>query len=111
MDLKDEVEEVRKELADLITKHLRENKIDVQKARQEAGDFLAILPIKDQLDLLTKLKNLGKKYNEAEKVYLTELEKFEDMKRDQILSQIRDFIKQGNIESAIAMAKTLTSPQ
>lgn len=108
MDLIQEVEEVKKELLDLILDHLKNNKIQVELAQQQARDFLSVLPIKDQADLLVKLKNLGNKYTESEAVYLHELEKATDEKRDQALSQMRDYIKQGNIDRAIATAKTLT---
>ena len=108
MDIQEEVLEVKREILDLILKHLKENKIEEEKARQLARDFLSILPIKDQVDLLSKLKNLGQKYPEAEKVYLDELQKASDEKRDHALSQMSEFIKQGNIEQAIATAKVLT---
>ncbi|KKR76809.1 MAG: hypothetical protein UU21_C0003G0002 [Candidatus Levybacteria bacterium GW2011_GWA2_40_8] len=111
MDIVQEVEEVKKELLDLILKHLKENKIEAEKAQELARDFLSVLPIKDQLDLLNKLKNLGEKYPEAEKVYLDELQKASDEKRDLALSQMSQLIKQGNIEGAIATAKVLTENQ
>ena len=110
MDITAEVEEVKKELLELIIEHLKQNKIQAEAAQQLARDFLAVLPIKDQADLLNKLKNLGEKYPEAEKVYLDELSKASNEKRDQALTQMRDLIKQGNIEGAISTAKTLTKP-
>lgn len=110
MNITLEVEEVKKELLELIIEHLKQNKIQAEAAQQLARDFLAVLPIKDQADLLSKLKKLGQKYPEAEKVYLDELSKASDEKRDQALTQMRDFIKQGNIEAAISTAKTLTQP-
>ena len=110
MDINTEVEEVKKELLELIIEHLKQNKIQEEEAQQLARDFLAVLPIKDQADLLNKLKNLGEKYKEVNEVYLDELSKASDEKRDQALTQMRDFIKQGNIDSAIQTAKTLTKP-
>lgn len=112
MDITQEVEEVKKELLELIIEHLKQNKIQADQAQQLARDFLAILPIRDQADLLGKLKNLGEKYKEANEVYLDELSKASDEKRDQALSMMRDYIKQGNIDQAIQTAKTLTqAPQ
>ena len=108
MDLPEEVEKVEQELLDLILDHLKKNKIQTEQAQQQARDFLSALPIKDQLDLLAKLKNLGNKYAESEVVYLHELEKAEAEKRDLALSQMRNQIQIGNIESAISIAKTLT---
>jgi hypothetical protein len=112
MDITQEVEDIKKELLELIIEHLKQNKIQAPQAQQLARDFLSVLPVKDQADLLSKLKNLGEKYKEAEEVYLDELSKTSDDKRDQALSQMRDFIKQGQIDQAIKTAKTLTqSPQ
>ncbi len=110
MNLVEEIEKVKKELLELIVEHLKQNKINAPEAQQLARDFLAALPIKDQADLLTKLKGLGEKYKEANEVYLEELEKVTDEKRDQTLNSMRDFIKQGQIEQAISTAKTLTAP-
>lgn len=107
MDLQEEVKVIEKELLDLIIAHLKANKIEVEKARQLARDFLAVLPVKDQKDLLEKLKNLGDTYEEAKEVYATELAKVSEQVRQQTLNQMRDFIKQGNIDSAIATAKNM----
>lgn len=107
MDLQEEVKQIEKELLELIIAHLKANKIEVEKARQLARDFLAVLPVKDQKDLLGKLKILGETYEEAKEVYSEELGKINDQIREQTLNQMRDFIKQGNIDSAIASAKNM----
>ena len=109
MNLTDEIELVKKELLELIVEHLQQNKLQAPEAQQLARDFLAVLPIKDQADLLNKLKDLGQKYKEANEVYLDELEKVTDEKRDLALNSMRDSIKQGQIDQAIQTAKTLTS--
>ena len=107
MDLQEEVKAVEKELLDLIIAHLKANKIEVEKARQLARDFLAVLPVKDQKDLLEKLRSLGEQYEEAKEIYAEELAKVSEGIREQTLNQMRDFIKQGNIDSAIATAKNM----
>lgn len=112
MNLAEEVESVKKELLELIIEHLKQNKIEATETQQLARDFLSALPIKDQADLLNKLKGLGEKYKEANEVYLEELEKVTDEKRDLALNSMRNFIKQGQIDQAITTAKTLTdNPQ
>ncbi len=108
MDLTQEVELVKKELLDLIIENLKQNKIEAGEAQQLARDFLAVLPIKNQVDLLEKLKTLGMKYKEANQIYLIELEKSNNNDTDQTLTQVRDQISQGNIDEAIQTAKTLT---
>lgn len=107
MDIQQEVEAIKKELVDLIVVHLRENKIDEQKARQLAADFLAVLPISTQRDLLEKLKSLGTKYPEAQELYVKELREVSDQQREQVLLQMRDCIKEGNMEQAIIIARTV----
>lgn len=107
MDMQHEVKLVEKELVDLIIQHLKSNRIAVETARQQAKDFLALLPIQDQRDLLNKLKNLGEKYEEAKEVYAEELGKANEVVRQQTLSQMRSYIQTGNIDAAIAAAKAM----
>lgn len=107
MDLAEEVKQIEKELVELIMSHLKSNALDMDTARQQARDFLALLPVDDQKDLLAKLKELGDKYYEAKEIYAEELGKVEEMKRQQTLGQMRDYIKQGNLDSAIAAAKAM----
>ena len=107
MDLQLEVEQVKKELVELIIVHLRENKIDVDKSRQLAADFLAVLPITDWQDLLNKLKTLGQKYKEAQELYVEEFRKVSDQKRNDALNSMRKCILQGNMDEAITVAKSL----
>lgn len=108
MDINQEVEEVKKELLEIIISQLKENKIEVQKAQDLAQNFLASLPIKDHKDLLTKLKTLGQYYPQVSEVYTKELIKTEEEKRDDTLEQIRGHIKNGNIEQAITAAKSMS---
>lgn len=110
MDLVEEVKEIEKELVELIVTHLKANKIDADTARQQAKDFLAVLPVKDQKDLLQKLHILGDKYYEAKEVYAGEIAKVHEQIREQALSQMRDNIQQGNIDAAIAVAKAVNQP-
>lgn len=106
MNIEEEVEIIKKELIDIIIQHLRENKLDLEKAQKLASDFLEELPIQDQKDLLKKLKELGEKYKEVEEIYVEELGKAEQEKRNTALNTMRDYIKQGKIEDAITIAKS-----
>lgn len=107
MDIAQEVEAVKKELTDLIIVHLRENKIEVDKARALASDFLDVLPIQNHADLLSKLKELGEKYQEAKTVYVEKLAIDTSAQTQQALTAMRDAITQGNMEQAISAAKTV----
>ena len=109
MDIQQEVEEIKRELVELIIKHLRENKLPAERARKLAEDFLSILPISDQKDLLGKLKNLGANYQEAKEIYVDELTKISEQKRNETLSQMRDHIRQGSIDKAVEVAKSLNT--
>jgi hypothetical protein len=107
MGIQQEVEDVKRELVGLIIKHLRENKIPVDKARKLAEDFLKVLPISDQHDLVDKLKILGENYQEAKELYVDELKRVSEEKRNKTLFQMRDYIKQGDIDKAIETANIL----
>ncbi|MEK7573895.1 MAG: hypothetical protein AAB531_05755 [Patescibacteria group bacterium] len=109
MDINQETEVIKKELAELIIKHLRENKLTPEKAKQLANDFLSKLPLEDQKDLLKKLEELGGNYEEAREVYIDELAKAENEKTQQALTLMRGHIEKGNIDEAVNTAKSLNS--
>lgn len=108
MDITQEVELVKKELTDLIIVHLRENKIEVEKARALASDFLDVLPIQNHADLLSKLKELGEKYQEAKAVYVEKLAVDINAQTQTALAGMRDAIQKGDMEQAIMAAKTVS---
>ena len=109
MNVQQEVEQIKKELVELIIQHLKENKMEVPTAQKLAADFLALLPVKDQKDLLTKLKQLSDNYVTIRKIYLYELTKVTEMEREEALLQMRNAIAQGNIEHAIGVAKAMSA--
>lgn len=100
-----DIEEVKRELVEIIIRHLRENKIDILTAQKLAQDFLAAISRNDQKDLLAKLKELGGRYKEAEELYVTESEKIETREKNEALSKMRDYIKKGQVGEAIRIAK------
>lgn len=108
MDITEEVELVKKELVDLIIAHLRENKIEADKARELASDFLDVLPIENHQDLLDKLKQLGEKYQEAQALYVERLGQVTSQQTEQALNNMRDAIAKGNMDHAITVAKTMS---
>lgn len=111
MDMQEEVKLVEKELVDLIIAHLKVNRIAVETARQQAKDFLSLLPINDKKDLLSKLKGLSEKYEEAKEIYAVEVGKVYETERQQTLAQMRGFIQAGNMDAAIAAAKAMYAKQ
>jgi hypothetical protein len=109
MDLQEEVNSLEKQLLELISKKLEENKIEVDKAQELARDFLAILPVSDQEDLLKKLQDLSGKYEEVKPLYIHEYAKMDEVKRDEVLTHMRNSIHTGNIEQAIEIAKVYSA--
>ena len=107
MDIQQKTEEVEKELLDIIILHLQNRQIDMNTASKLARDFIAVLPIQNRQDLLLKLQNLGNSYKEAKAVYQQELAKDVVQKEQQALIQMQGAIRQGNIDHAINVAKSL----
>ncbi len=107
MDIQKEIEDIKKELVELIISHLKANKMEAQQAQKMANDFLGILPVKDQKDLLEKLKKLGDSYQEMRSLYVKELAKFNEEQREHALLKMRNSIAEGKIEDAINVAKQL----
>lgn len=103
--IEEEVEKVKKQLVELIIRHLEEKKITAANAKQLATEFLKVLPISDYQDMLLKLNTLGNKYPEAKVLYIQELKEINDTKRNQALTHMRNAIAAGNIDQAINMAK------
>lgn len=106
MDMQQEVETIENDLLQIIIKNLKNYKIKVTRAQQLAQSFLAVLPITDQQDLLKKLKSFGEKYPETKSLYVEEITKVTNQKRDEALTKMRQAIHKGDMNSAIAIAKS-----
>ncbi len=102
-----ELEQVEDELARIIVKHLQESKITSDEAQKVASEFLAALPVHTKKELLELLKSLGQKYKEAQELYVKELKDYAVQESDGALLQMRNAIAQGNMDQALAIAKTL----
>lgn len=107
MDIQQKQQQVEQELLAVIINHLRNNQMDVATASRLAKDFLAVLPIQNQEDLLIKLKNLGEKYTAAKQIYTLELGKELHEKQQHAVQQMSNSIREGDIEQAISLAKSL----
>ncbi|MEK7571291.1 MAG: hypothetical protein AAB553_03370 [Patescibacteria group bacterium] len=104
-DMQAIVVDVEKDLLAEIMKNLRENTITPQDAQEVAKEFLALLPMQDKHDLLTKLRNLSTENREVTGVYLKYAKPFEDEERKEKLHLMSEHIKNGAIEEALAVAK------
>lgn len=106
MDINQEIKLIEKELLEIIIQNLQSNKITLEEAKALARDFLATLPVKDQEDLLAKLKTIGQLHQEAQGIYVNEITKITNQKRDIALTKMRQAIHNGDMASAIQIAKS-----
>lgn len=107
MDIQQKQEAIEAELLAVIIEHLKNHRIDVATASQLAKDFLQVLPLQSQADLLSKLKVLGDKYAEVKQLYTIEASHEQEQQEQQVLQQMSTAIKEGNIDHAISVAKSL----
>ena len=97
--------EIEKLLLQEIITSLKNNKIDEEEASQLARDFISLLPLHDQQDLLAKLYDLSQKHMEVRGLYLHYAIPAEEEARQRKLTLMRASIKNGDIEHALSIAK------
>ncbi len=105
VSVKQLISDIERDLLFHIILNMRHRKISVGEAQLLAQDFLTLLPSKDKEELLNKLNELGKIYLEANQVYVKYAGPYEEEKRQEVLKAMRDHIKKGEIEQALAVAK------
>lgn len=103
--LKQLTSDIERDLLFHIILNMRHRKISVGEAQHLAQEFLALLPAKDKEELLNKLSELAKTYIEVQQVYVKYAGPYTEEKRKETLAAVRDFIKKGKTEQAIAVAK------
>lgn len=99
------VENVERDLLTVIQEHLSKGTLPLEKAQEVAREFLAVLPVHDKAELLMKLSDLGKKYAEAQAVYLKYAAPEDESMRQTRLTAMSGHIKEGRIEEALKVAK------
>lgn len=95
--MQDIVVDIEKELLSEITKNLDQEKMSPEEAEALAKEFLALLPIKDQQDLLDKLTKFSKENNEAQGIYLKYAKPISEEDRLKKLELMSQHIKNGQI--------------
>lgn len=103
--LQDEVVDVEKELLQEIINRLNQNKMSSEDAQKVAKEFLSLLPIHDQKDLLAKLYQLSKANQGMQGVYLKFAQPYEENEKQRKLSLMSQHLHQGKIEEALSVAK------
>ena len=98
--------DIENELLDIITNNLDEEKMTVEEAQKIAQEFLALLPLQDKKDLLEKLYKFGLKHAETKNLYLKFAKPVEEEERQRKLTLMSEHIKNGQIDHALAVAKS-----
>jgi len=104
-DLQNVVADVERELLNEIVANLDQKKISVQESQAIAKEFLSLLPIEDKKDLVDKLRKLSTDHEEAGGVFLHYAEEYEESEKQRKLQLMSQHIKNGEIDSALAVAK------
>lgn len=98
-------DDVEQELLNTIIANLDQATITVEEAQAVAKEFLALLPLQDQKDLLEKLYKLSQDHTETKGMYLKYAKPIEEEERQKKLALMSEHIKNGQIEHALAVAK------
>jgi hypothetical protein len=99
------VEDVEKELLDVIVQNLKQQRMTDDQAQQWAQEFLLLLPIQDKKDLLQKLNSFSKAHADTKGIYLKYAKPYEEEERHRKLTLMSEHIKKGEIEHALRVAK------
>ncbi len=99
------VSDVEKDLLLAIIKNIKEQRLTKDEGRKLAQEFLALLPMRDKEDLLTKLLTFSQKHVEAKQAYIKVAKPHEEENRLKKLEMMSQHIQNGNIEHAITVAK------
>ena len=103
--IQNEVVDIEKELLNEIIIRLDQNKMSPEDAQKLAKEFLSLLPIHDQKDLLQKLYTLSKKNNAMTGIYLEYAKPHEENETQRKLALMSQHLHAGKIEEALAVAK------
>ncbi len=103
--LQDEVVDIEKKLLNEIVTRLKQNKMTPEEAQKLTKEFLSLLPIQDQKDLLTKLTRLSKDNNAISGIYLHYAKPYEENETKRKLELMSQHLHLGKIEEALAVAK------
>ena len=103
--LQNEVVDIEKELLDIIIRRLDQNNISEEDAEKLAGEFLDLLPVNDQKDLLEKLRVLSEHNPVVKGIYIEYFKPEEASETQKKLTLMSQHLHQGNIEQALAVVK------
>lgn len=103
--LQDTVVDIEKTLIDEIFKRINQEKISLEQAQKLTEEFLALLPVNDQKELLEKLRELSQTNTDAQGVFLDYIKSSEAQETSTKLDHMSRHLHQGNIEEALAIAK------
>lgn len=99
------LKDVKRDLMFHTILNMRHYKLTVKDAQYLAQDFLVVLPATTIEDLLLKLYELGKNYEEARIVFIKYAVEYYEQKEQKILHEARKCIKKGDIDKALEILK------
>src|SRR3989338_1566800 len=104
-DTKQLVREIERDLLFHIILNMRHLRISQKSAQNLAQEFLKIVKPENKVEFLKNLKNLSQKYLEAQEVYLKYAPVYYEERKQYMLRVIYDYVKTGNINKALILAK------
>jgi len=99
------LEQIEKDLLSAIVENIKEEKMTPEQAEKTAKEFLALLPIEDKHDLLVKLGKFSAGHVEGKSLFIKYAAPIEEEERQKKLASMTEHLRNGQIESAIAVAK------
>ena len=104
------ISEVERDLLFQIIINMKHKVISVGESRRLAQDYLALLPFSSKEDLIKNMNALGHKYPEARAVYLKYTIPYLDQEENKLITQMSQYLQNGNIEEALNIVKGQQQP-
>lgn len=98
-------EDIERELLFSIIMDLRESKLTVGQAEQLASEYLKILPAESKEELLGKLQRLALTSYEAWQTYKKIALPYFEERRELLLEEVSQYIKEGRLDDALGKIK------
>lgn len=99
--LKQKIKQIEKEFLQIIIDNLKNGQIKLDDAKQNAKEFLSLLPFSSFEDFKKKIGEFVLKHPQYQKIYLSILKTEEEIKTQQILNRMRAFIKENKFDEAL----------
>lgn len=88
----------------ILSELLKSGQIDTQEAQLLSKEFLSLIPFSSYEDLQVKISNFAKKNPKFNRLNIALLTKAEEIKTNEILSKMRNFMNKDKIEEALRLS-------